>query len=226
MRIQNLSKYFGNKVVLSNVNLTVNDGEILCVMGGSGTGKTTILNAISGLIDYEGSIDPVTPSYIFQTDRLIPGITVRKNLELVMNESLTSEEKTAKINEMLSLAGLGETADMLPTALSGGMAQRVAFVRAFLYESDVVLMDEPFRSLDLATKRVMSELFFRLLGYSSRKVVFVTHDVDEALYIGDKVAVLKDGKIDFEIMNSVPRAERKFYDVDASARKRLVEAFI
>jgi len=225
MQISNLKKSFDDKVVLNGVNLDIAPGEVVCVMGGSGSGKTTILNAVAGLLPYEGEVTPVEVSYIFQTDRLIPGISVKKNLEFVMGETLTSQEKAEKITRLLERAGLSGIENMLPSELSGGMAQRVSFVRAFLAESDVVLMDEPFRSLDVSTKRVMGDLFFRLLNDSNKSVLFVTHDVDEALYFGDKIAVLKGGVIAREIVNPEPRGNRKFFQADESIRRILFNEF-
>lgn len=225
MQISNLKKSFDDKVVLNGVNLDIAPGEVVCVMGGSGSGKTTVLNAVAGLLPYEGEVTPVEVSYIFQTDRLIPGISVRKNLEFVMGETLTSQEKAEKITRLLDRAGLSGTENMLPSELSGGMAQRVSFVRAFLAETDVVLMDEPFRSLDVSTKRVMGDLFFRLLNDSNKSVLFVTHDVDEALYFGDKIAVLKGGVIAREIVNPEPRGNRKFFQADESIRRILFNEF-
>lgn len=225
MQISNLKKSFDDKVVLNGVNLDIAPGEVVCVMGGSGSGKTTILNAVAGLLPYEGEVSPVETSYIFQTDRLIPGISVKKNLEFVMGEMLTSQEKSEKITRLLERAGLSGIENMLPTELSGGMAQRVSFVRAFLAQSDVVLMDEPFRSLDVSTKRVMGDLFFRLLNDSNKSVLFVTHDVDEALYFGDKIAVLKGGVIAREIVNPMQRESRKFFQADEGIRRALFDEF-
>ena len=221
MNIKNLFKSFGTKAVLKGVDLDVLPGEIVCVMGASGSGKTTLLNAVSGLIDYDGEITSVSPSYVFQTDRLVPGITVYDNLALVMPKGVTKQEKTEKIKQMLALAGLDDILGMYPAELSGGMAQRVAFVRAFLYDTDVMLMDEPFRSLDVSTKAVMAEMFFNLHSNSPRSVLFVTHDVDEALHFGDRIAILKGGKITKVIDNRTPREKRKFYLADAKVRKAL-----
>lgn len=225
MKITNLTKYFGSNLVLDGLNLDIEKNSVFCLLGGSGVGKSTLLNAVAGLIDYDGEISPCKPSYVFQTDRLIPGITVGENLRYVMNEG-DEREKLSKIGKFLNLAGLSGMENRMPKELSGGMAQRVSFLRAFLYQSDVVLMDEPFRSLDVSTKKVMADLLFSLLKHAPRTVIFVTHDIDEALYVGDRIAVLSGGKITFDVANDQKREDRKFYESSSESRAELARQIL
>ena len=195
MRIENLTKSYRDVVVFKNFSLETEDGKVTCILGGSGAGKTTLLNAIAGLTQFEGHVDSVKCSYIFQQPRLVPNLTVRKNLRLVCADD-------DKINAVLARVGLEDKAESFPVALSGGQAQRVSVARAFLYESDVVLMDEPFSSLDLRLKKDMMDAFCEVRAASGRTAVFVTHDVDEALYLADRIIVLAQGKIIFDEPNT------------------------
>lgn len=195
MRIENLTKSYRDVVVFKNFSLETEDGKVTCILGGSGAGKTTLLNAIAGLTQFEGHVDSVNCSYIFQQPRLVPNLTVRKNLRLVCADD-------DKINAVLARVGLEDKAESFPVALSGGQAQRVSVARAFLYESDVVLMDEPFSSLDLRLKKDMMDAFREVRTTSGRTAVFVTHDVDEALYLADRIIVLSQGKIIFDEPNT------------------------
>jgi ABC-type nitrate/sulfonate/bicarbonate transport system ATPase subunit len=184
----------------SNFNLTVADGQITCILGESGCGKTTLLNGIAGIIPYDGSITKVKCSYIFQTPRLVPNLTVRDNLRLVCKND-------DKICDMLKKVHLFEKANSYPKTLSGGQAQRVAIARAFLYDGDVILLDEPFSSLDLKLKQEMSELFLNIWQDTKKIALYVTHDIDEALSISNRIIVIHQGKITFDkLLNSpVPR---------------------
>lgn len=194
LKINNLTVKYGNNTVYDGFNLDIGDSGITCILGESGCGKTTLLNAVVGLIPYGGEISPVTVSYVFQSPRLIPYISVLKNLLVVGAES---DAATA----MLARVGLGDKLNAYPQTLSGGEAQRVSLVRAFLKKSDLLLMDEPFSSLDLKTKLSVMELFKSLQAEEGRSVLFVTHDIDEALYLSDRILVMRDGKIIKDLQN-------------------------
>ncbi|MGN0817714.1 MAG: ABC transporter ATP-binding protein [Candidatus Coproplasma sp.] len=191
MKIENLCKSYGDKVVYKNFNLEIEDGKTTCILGESGSGKTTLLNVLAGLTEYVGNVEKTKCSYIFQQPRLIPNLTVLKNLSAVCAD----EEK---IKTMLREAEMEDKANSYPNALSGGQAQRVSILRAFLYDSRVVLMDEPFSSLDLKLKIKMMELFRAMQMESGRTAVFVTHDVDEAVYLADRIIIISDGNIKFD----------------------------
>lgn len=194
--LTNIRKNYGEKMVLDGVSLEAEQGKILCVLGESGGGKTTLLNILAGLTDYEGTIEgkPETVSYVFQEPRLIPHLTVRQNLRYVGG---TDEV----IDELLAAVELTAHADKRPSKLSGGERQRVAFARAFLGQEDgLLLMDEPFSSLDTALKIRLAEAFARLWEKGEKRTaVFVTHDLEEALMLADRVVVLREGKIALDL---------------------------
>ncbi len=200
IEIKNLTKNYGKNVVYQNFNLALEEGKITCILGESGSGKTTLLNCVAGLTDYSGEITKVKCSYIFQTPRLVPNLTVCGNLKLICKD-----EKA--VSAILEKVRLTDKKNVYPNALSGGQAQRVSIARAFLYESDVILMDEPFNSLDLRLKREICELFIQIQKESGRTALFVTHDVDEAVALSDRIIVLKDGgTVEFFPHTPSPRA--------------------
>lgn len=199
---KNFSKKYGDTVVYENFGLALETGKITCLLGASGCGKTTILNAMAGLIGYGGEICnvPERISYIFQEERLLPNLTVRQNIEYVLG-------KKADTREILRLVELTEKADCYPGELSGGQAQRASIARAFAYPSELLLMDEPFSSLDTALKIRLTEVFFRLWKRDGRTVVFVTHDVEEAYMLAHRAVIIREGKLvaDFSCGEEIPR---------------------
>ncbi len=201
IEIKNLSKSYGEKSIYKDFDLTLGEGVITCLMGASGSGKTTLLNVLANLTPFKGEVPPLRCSYIFQSPTLVPNLTVYKNLALVCADG-------ARINEMLSVTGLSGKAQSYPVHLSGGEAQRVAIARAFLFESDIMLMDEPFSSLDVKLKRSMYELFTDIWKRDKRTVLFVTHDPDEAVTLSNRILVLENGKItfDMEASGDLPRS--------------------
>lgn len=217
IEIKNFSKSYSRNTVYENFNLTLNDGEITCILGESGSGKTTLLNAIAKLTEYGGSITNVKCSYIFQQPRLVPNLTVRGNLRLVCKDD-------DKIFQMLEKVWLSDKAESYPVQLSGGQAQRVAVARAFLYSGDVILMDEPFSSLDLKLKKRIIDLFFEIWGSDERTAVFVTHDVDEAVCMAKRILVLDRGRIIYDktVNDSPPRG----YGEAEALRKELVSVLL
>ena len=189
-----LSKSYGEKKVFENFALEVAQGEILCVLGASGAGKTTLLNALAGLVSFEGEVTPAPKKvgYIFQEPRLIPSLTVEQNLLYVGG-------RVENIDEILRKTELLEHKNKRPRFLSGGEKQRVAFARAFVCESDLLLLDEPFSSLDTALKIRMMETFARLWEEKKQAAVLVTHDLEEAWALGHRIILLKEGKIVFDV---------------------------
>lgn len=200
IEIKNLFKSYSSTNVFNNFNLSLEEGKITCLLGSSGSGKTTLLNAIAGLTNCGGDIPKLKCSYIFQTPQLVPNLTVYDNLLLVCKDE-------QKIYDMLKRVGLEEKVHSYPVNLSGGEAQRVAIARAFLYKSDILLMDEPLASLDLKHKKQIIELFFEIWKEDGRTVLAVTHDVDEAAAIAQRILVLSKGEImsDFSPESNVPR---------------------
>lgn len=192
LEIRNLKKYYGDLCVYEDFSLSVADGATLAVLGASGAGKTTLLNIVAGILPFDGGElvnVPEKVSYIFQSDRLIKHMTVLENLTLV------ADEKRAK--DYLLRAKLADFAGEYPLHLSAGMSRRVAILRAFLYDAPLVLMDEPFRNLDLALKYELME-FYKSLS-ENKTALFVTHDVTEAAYLADRVIVLEKGRIAMDL---------------------------
>ena len=200
IRIKNLTKRYGGLTVYENFNLELKEGEVTCILGESGCGKTTLLNCIAGLTDYEGEITKVKCSYIFQTPRLVPNLTVGGNLKLICKD-----EKA--IDAVLEKVSLTDKKGAYPVALSGGQAQRVSIARAFLYGGEVILMDEPFSSLDVKLQIEISQQFLQIQSESRRTALFVTHSVDEALRLADRIVVINGGKVALDIYAEIANME-------------------
>ncbi len=218
IRLKDISKRYGALCVYDHFDLDIEEGKITCILGSSGSGKTTLLNILSGLTSYEGEIDPQKKcAYIFQQPRLVPNLTVRGNLKLVCRE----EEKIAS---MLEKVELSDKADAYPVELSGGQAQRVSVARAFLYPSDLLLMDEPFSSLDTALKIRLIEVFCSLWREEKRTVVFVTHDAEEAYMLSHRALAVEGGKIVADVRDDSP-VPRK-YGENSLYRQKIVQAIL
>lgn len=214
---KNFSFSYPDKEIYKNFNTVFQGGKITVVLGASGVGKTTLLNALTGLSGFDGEIEnmPKNVSYIFQSDRLVKTISVEKNLDFVLKNAIS--DKTARKNAIYDMAKLLEISDVLkrlPTEISGGQAQRVQMSRAFLYPSEVMLLDEPFKGLDVSLKTRLIKKFLELWGRDGRTVVLVTHDVYDALLMGDKVFVLSGSPADivYETELTVEKSERNLTD--------------
>lgn len=214
---KNFSFSYPDKEIYKNFNAEFFGGKINVVLGASGVGKTTLLNALTGLSGFDGEIEnmPKNVSYIFQSDRLVKTISVEKNLDFVLKNAIS--DKTARKNAIYDMAKLLEIFDVLkrlPTEISGGQAQRVQMARAFLYPSEVMLLDEPFKGLDVSLKTRLIKKFLELWGRDGRTVVLVTHDVYDALLMGDKVFVLSGSPADivYETELTVEKSERNLTD--------------
>lgn len=198
MRISGLNFAYGEKVIFDDFNLDIPDGKVTCIMGSSGGGKTTLLNCISGQLKFKGQILygqngdrdlPAKPiSYVFQQPRLIPSMTVEKNIEYVLPNNLSKEQKALKVKEIIQKTQLSDCKNSYPRYISGGQASRTALARALVVESDILLMDEPFKGLDIKLKKQILDTLIPLI--KDKTVVFVTHDVEEALAVADRVYVL------------------------------------
>ncbi len=193
LTIKNLYKTYGNLEIFRDFSIQFTQQRINCILGPSGCGKTTLLNIISGLTDaekLEGELfNKHKISYVFQEPRLLPWKTAVENLVFTLRDTLPEERLYAKAYEYLELVELKDFAHYYPSRLSGGMKQRLSLARAFSYPSDIILMDEPFKALDIKLKKSLMEKFRRLWEKDRRTVIFVTHDVDEALSLGQKIMV-------------------------------------
>lgn len=212
--IRNLNKSFGELIVLKDFNMEAEKGRIISILGPSGCGKTTLLNILSGMIEpEEGEItgfEGKTISYLFQESRLLKWKTVEENIDFVLKDKMSLEERKEKIEKYLKMVNLWEYKDYYPDNLSGGMKQRAAIARAFAYPSDILLMDEPFKSLDFKLKMNLIYDFIGLWQLDNRTVFFVTHDTQAALMLGDEIYLLskKPTRIKHKISNKLPHRER------------------
>jgi NitT/TauT family transport system ATP-binding protein len=199
---------------LDGISLNVAEGEFVCLLGASGCGKTTLLNLIVGLYHLKsGSIDvgKRRVGLMFQDSALFPWLTVERNIEMAMRfRGVPKPQRADRIRELLHMVHLDQFADKRPHELSGGMRQRVALARAFAQEADVLLMDEPFGALDAMTRDVLHDEFERIWRESKLTVLFVTHNVREAVRLGDRVVLLssRPGRVVHEFPVDIPRPRR------------------
>ena len=219
MTVVGLNKSYGAKRVFEDFSLEIAEGEILCVLGESGGGKTTLLNILSGLTEYTGSLEgvPNKIAYVFQEPRLLPHLSVRENVAFAGG-------RVELIDEILQKVELSDKENRRASRLSGGEKQRVSLARAFAVDFDLLLMDEPFSSLDTGLKIRLTEAFAELWNaYGGKKTaVFVTHDIEEALMLADRIVVLKDGKIRLDERVQKSQFPEK-YGVQTPLRGKLLE---
>ncbi|MDQ2085233.1 ABC transporter ATP-binding protein [Herbivorax sp. ANBcel31] len=193
--INELKKSFGNLKVIDNLSLKFNSNKIHCIFGPSGCGKSTLINVMTGIIsaDY-GTIEGLEQkkfSYVFQEERLLPWATVEENILFVL-ESYYKKERAKKLSDKyISLVDLSEFKTHYPDQLSGGMKQRVCIARAFAFDGDILVMDEPFKGLHLDLKKKLMNYIINYLKENNKTVFFITHDIDEALYLADSIHIFK-----------------------------------
>lgn len=209
IELHDLRMQFGTETVLDGVDLRLADGETLAVLGASGCGKTTLLKVLAGLHEgYGGSIhvdgepiDHLPPQqrgvvYLYQEALLFPHLTVQQNVAFGLElRNATAATADATVAQMLADLQLTDHADKYPAQLSGGQRQRVAFGRAAIIHPAILLLDEPFASLDFDTRNEMQQLFKRIVSAQDITTLFVTHDAKEALRVGDRFAHMADGTL-------------------------------
>ncbi len=238
VKVENLNVNYGENTILNDLSFSIKENEFFVLVGKSGSGKTTLLKSISGLLDYNGRI--VTNGelrLVFQDDRLLPWLKVSQNIKLgipvynnnhIDRDHKLSEETKEKIVQVSEHLEIEDLLRKYPDQISGGEKQRVSIARAFISEPQIVLMDEPFKSLDIFTKENIYDWllnFWRKLGSS---IIYVTHDLEEALFLGDRVALLQDGQIikSIEVPFDRPRNKNiKYSDKFTEYRKMLAASF-
>ncbi len=195
LKIKGLTKGFNDLLVLKNLNIDFTTNGVHCIFGPSGCGKTTLVNVITGLVEAdEGVIEGSghhTFSYIFQEDRLLPWATVEENIQLVLESFMEKGKAKDLTNHYLSLVNLSDFSNTYPGQLSGGMKQRVSIARAFAYDGDIFIMDEPFKGIDFETKKVLMDYVISYCKGKDKILLFITHDIDEALYMADTIHLFK-----------------------------------
>ncbi len=193
----------GKREVLHGLTFAVGEGEILTVCGASGTGKTSLLRILAGLTrqtsgvarfrgeDIAGPANGIALVFQDYSNALLQWRTVARNVALGIEGKIRADEVRSRVADALRLVGLEKNADDFPWQLSGGMQQRVQIARALALEPSVLLMDEPFAALDAMTKATLQDELLRVRQQTGASIVFITHDIEEAVYLGDRVAVLR-----------------------------------
>lgn len=191
--VSHVRRAYGERVVIDGLDLRINRGEFVALLGESGCGKTTLLRALAGLDAVDsGHIDgPEQPAVVFQEHRLLPWYSLWRNVALGLDDKAGRAAAEAALSEV----GLGDRLEDWPRNLSGGQAQRVALARALVREPRLLLLDEPFAALDALTRIRMHELVKHLVATHRPGVLLVTHDVDEAIALADRALIMRDGVI-------------------------------
>lgn len=196
MRLKNIVKNYGDKKVLGGIDIEIEEGKITAILGESGCGKSTLLNIIAGKIkDYSGEVifereHEKGISYVFQEDTLIPWKTVYNNLEFVLKGKVEKSKLDKRIKKYLKIVNLEGSEKEFPNMLSGGMKRRVGIARAFAFPSNYMFMDEPFEFLDVKIKEEIVEDLIKLQESEKKTIILITHDIDTAITLGEKIVVL------------------------------------
>ncbi len=218
IRVNNLTKKFGDLLVLDDISFEVAQGEFLCIVGPTGCGKTTFLNSLTKLYDItSGEIlvndEPVdlnrhNIAYIFQENSTMPWLTVEQNVGFGLElRGVPAKEKKESVDEFLELVGLSDSRNYYPAQLSVSMLQRVSIARAFAVKPELLLMDEPYGQLDISLRFKLEDELVKLWKRTGTTVLFITHNIEESVYLGEKILVLtnKPTKVKKFIINDLPR---------------------
>ena len=203
LHVEHLKKSYGDVEAIGDLTFDVAAGEFVCIVGPSGCGKTTLLKCVAGLLEPtageirlgDAPVDgpPDTMALVFQeySRSLFPWMSVRQNVAFPLSRRKLGKQETARlVEDALGAVGLGDAVDRYPWQLSGGMQQRVAIARALAYQPRILLMDEPFASVDAQTRADLEDLVLQVRQDYDVTIVFVTHDIDESVYLSDRVIVL------------------------------------
>ncbi len=232
LQLRDVGKTFGDTVALEPTSLSVDEGSFVAIVGPSGCGKSTLFNVIAGLLTPDSgevrlSDEPVTGTtghvgYMLQKDLLVPWRTVEGNITMAarLTRRVTSEDR-AEARRVAEQYGLGEFLRHYPSALSGGMRQRVAFMRTLVTHQPLLLLDEPFGALDAQTRLEMQQWLLQVWKDTGRTVLFITHDVDESIFLSDRVLVMspRPGRIIADLANPLARPR----DVDVLIDPQFIE---
>ncbi|WP_343247626.1 ABC transporter ATP-binding protein [Diplocloster hominis] len=215
VKVNNLTKRFGDLLVLDDISFEVPEEEFLCIVGPTGCGKTTFLNSLTNLYQAtSGEIlvdgEPVNPkkhsiAYIFQENSVMQWLTVEKNIAFgLQTKKISAADKKVNVEEFMEIVGLTPYRNYYPNQLSASMLQRVSIARAFASKPELLLMDEPYGQLDLILKYKLEDELIKLWKRTKTTVLFITHNIEEAVYLGQKILVL----------TNKPTKVKKFIDVD------------
>lgn len=218
LRAENIKKSYGDKAVLADISITLNEGELVSILGVSGVGKTTLFNVLSGIVEPDtGTVvledEDITGkrgmlSYMLQKDLLLPHKTVVDNVALPLTLSgVSKKEARDKASQLFDQFGLEGTEKKYPSQLSGGMRQRAALLRTYLCNKKVALLDEPFSALDAITRSSVQDWYLSVMSEIKLSTLFITHDIDEAILLSDRIYIMKGSPavIDGELVISTPK---------------------
>lgn len=236
IEVKNLTKSFGDLVVLDDINFKVAKGEFLAIVGPTGCGKTTFLNCLSKLmptsqgdIYIDGEVaDPKKHniSFVFQEPTCMPWRTVRENVAYGMEvKGFPKDKLNERLEYMLELVGLKDTADLYPNQVSASMVQRITVARAFAVDPDLLLMDEPYGQLDVKLRFYLEDELVSLWKTLKSTVVFVTHNIEEAVYVAERILVLsnKPTNIKEEVIIDLPRPRNALDEDFVNIRRKVTE---
>ena len=226
LKVDKVSKSFDGEEIIRNISLELHEGEIVSLLGVSGGGKTTLFNIISGLsIPDDGAVylngenitgKPGNVSYMLQKDLLLPYRTIADNVALpLIIRGMKKAEARKKAASYFGEFGLQGTENKYPAQLSGGMKQRAALLRTYLFSEKVALLDEPFSALDMLTKGAVHEWYLDIMEKIKLSTLFITHDIDEAILLSDRIYLLtgKPGQLTKEIVIKEPKPRRKDFNL-------------
>lgn len=226
LEVKNISKQFDGKPVLQNISIELHKGELVCLLGVSGGGKTTLFNIISGLLSPdEGCVildgmditnKPGHISYMLQKDLLLPYRNIEDNVALpLLLKGMKKLEARKQVSSMFTQFGLEGTQKKYPAQLSGGMRQRAALLRTWMFSQEVALLDEPFSALDTLTKSAMHKWYLEVMDNIQLSTLFITHDIDEAVLLSDRIYLLSGspGQIRGEIIIQEPKPRRNDFNL-------------
>ena len=239
LEVKNVSKRFDGKPVLQDISIELNRGELVCLLGVSGGGKTTLFNVISGLLaPDEGQVlldgtditcQPGHISYMLQKDLFLPYRTIEDNVALpLLLKGMKKKDARAQVQPMFAQFGLEGTQKKYPAQLSGGMRQRAALLRTYMFSKDVALLDEPFSALDTLTKSAIHKWYLDVMEQIKLSTFFITHDIDEAILLSDRIYLLsgQPGQIRAEIVISQPKPRPADFNLTPeflTYKKRILE---
>jgi len=236
IEVKSLTKRFGDLLVLNDISFNVAQGEFLAIVGPTGCGKTTFLNCLSKLmptsagdIFVDGEVaDPKKHniSFVFQEPTCLPWRTVRRNVAYGMEIKRYPQEKiNQRVDYMLNLVGLTDTQDLYPNQVSASMVQRITVARAFAMDPDLLLMDEPYGQLDIKLRYYLEDELIKLWQTLKSTVIFVTHNIEEAVYVAERVLVLsnKPTKIKAEVKVDLPRPRNLIDPEFVALRKQVTD---
>ncbi len=217
---RSLTRRFGENTILDRLDLTIGPAEFVALLGASGSGKTTLLRIFAGLdAEFDGMLEtPAERAVVFQEARLLPWKRVRDNVTLGLRDADAHQRGADALAEV----GLAHRADAWPLTLSGGEAQRAGLARAIVRAPELLLLDEPFAALDALTRLRMQDLVLRLQAHHRCAVLLVTHDVDEALRLADRILLLRHGRVGLDLPVEAARPRRQDDQTLATLRRRLL----